>query len=402
MQTATTRPPLRNDRPATTTSRTPRRSQKGPIFWVILGLVGVFILFAGIKALQIMTLIKSSKAAAPPPTTVISAVVKQADWQPTLDAIGSISPVQGATISAELAGRVSEIDFESGAKVQKGEPLLKLDVAAEEAQLRSAQADEALMKSELDRSTNLAKGNVISKSEFDTAKSKYDAAAAAVENMQATIDKKAIRAPFTGVAGIRYVNPGQMVAVGDKLVSLQTLDRVFVDFSLPQNDLAKVKVGLEVTITTDAIPGRLFKGTVNAINPSVDTATRSVQVQASLDNEDHALRPGMFAKASVQLPQKITTLYIPATAVSYAPFGDSVYVIEKKKDETTKKEGLVLRQQFIRLGEARGDFVAVTEGLQKDQEIVGAGAFKLRNGMDVVVDNKLAPKPQLAPKPANT
>lgn len=400
MQTATTKPPERPLR--STVSRAPRRSQKGPIFWVILALVLIFLSFAGLKALQIVTMIHAGKAMAPPLTTVTSAVVKQADWQPTVSAVGSVSPVQGATISAELAGRVSEIDFESGANVKQGEPLLKLDVAAEEAQFRSAQADAALAKSEFDRAQNLSKGNVISKSEFDTAQAKYDAAKAAVENMQATINKKEIRAPFAGVAGIRYVNPGQMVAVGDKLVSLQTLDQVFVDFSLPQNDLAKVSVGLEVHITTDAIPGREFKGTLSAINSSVDAATRSVQVQASLENKDHALRPGMFAKVEVLLPQRNSTLFIPATAVAYAPFGDSIYVIERKQDKETKKEGLVLRQQFIRLGESRGDFVAVTEGLKQGQEIVGTGAFKLRNGMGVVIDNKLAPKPQLAPKPDNT
>ncbi|MBA3833875.1 MAG: efflux RND transporter periplasmic adaptor subunit [Chthoniobacterales bacterium] len=400
MQTVTAKTSERATR--SSVSPAPRRSQKGPIFWVILGLVLIFLAFAGLKALQIITMITAGKAMVPPPTTVTSATVKQADWQPTISAIGSISPVQGATISAELAGRVSEIDFESGAKVKQGEPLLKLDTAAEVAQLRSAQADAELMKSELDRSSNLAKGNVISKSEFDTARSKYDAAKAAVDNMQATINKKEIRAPFAGVAGIRYVNPGQMVAVGDKLVSLQTLDQVFVDFSLPQNDLPKVSVGLEVKVTTDALPGREFKGSLSAINPAIDAATRSVQVQASLENKDHALRPGMFAKVEVLLPQKISTLYIPATAVAYAPFGDSIYVIEKKQDKETKKEGLVLRQQFIRLGETRGDFVAVTEGLKKGQEIVSTGAFKLRNGMGVVVDNKLAPKPQLAPTPDNT
>lgn len=400
MQTVTARAPVRSER--TTTAARPRRSQKGPIFWVILGLVGIFLLLAGIKALQIVTMIKAGKATVPPPTTVTSAIVKQADWQPTVAAVGSVSPVQGATISAELAGRVSEIDFESGAKVEKGQPLLKLDVAAEEAQLRSAKADLELMKSELDRAQNLSKDNVISKAELDTARAKFDASKAAVDNMQATIDKKAIRAPFAGVAGIRYVNPGQMVAVGDKLVSLQTLDNVFVDFSLPQNNLSKVAVGLEVNVTTDAVPGRKFKGTLTAINSSVDPATRSVQVQATLENKDHALRPGMFAKVEVLLPQKISTLFIPATAVSYAPFGDSVYVIEKKQNKETKKDELVLRQQFIRLGESRGDFVAVTEGLKKGQEVVGTGAFKLRNGLNVVVDNKLAPKPQLAPTPGNT
>lgn len=400
MQTATAKPPARSERSATSAPK--RRSQKGPIFWVILGLVVIFLGFAGLKALQIFTMVKAGKAMVPPPTTVTSAVVKKGDWQPTLSAVGSVSPVQGATLSAELAGRVSEIDFESGAKVEKGQPLLKLDVAAEEAQLRSAQADAALAKSELDRAERLATGNVISKSEFDTAQAKFNAAQAAVDNMQATIAKKEIRAPFAGVAGIRYVNPGQMVAVGDKLLSLQTLDNVFVDFSLPQNDLAKVSDGLKVKVTTDAIPGREFKGTLSAINSSVDPATRSVQVQATFENKDHALRPGMFAKVEVLLPQKNPTLYIPATAVAYAPYGDSVYAIEKKTDKETKKEELVLRQQFIRLGESRGDFVAVSDGLKEGQTIVGTGAFKLRNGINVVIDNKLAPKPQLDPTPPNT
>ena len=175
-----------------------------------------------------------------------------------------------------------------------------------------------------------------------------------------------------------------------------------MEFSQTQNGIAEVEVGLEETVTKDAIPGRLFKGTVNAINPSIDTATRSVQVQASLDNEDHALRPGMFAKASVQLPQKITTLYIPATAVSYAPFGDSVYVIEKKKDEKTGKESEAIRQQFVRVGEARGDFVSITEGLKPGETIVSTGVFKLRNGMPVTINNDLAPKPQLNPKPVDS
>ncbi len=400
MQTVTARAPVRSER--TTTSAQPRRSQKGPIFWVILGLVLIFLLFAGIKVLQFMTMGKAFANMVPPPTTLTSAVVKEADWQPPLRAVGSISPVQGATISAELAGRVNEINFDSGAQVEKGQLLLKLDVASEEAQLRSTKADAALAKAELDRSTNLSKGSVISKSEFDTAQAKFDAAQAAVDNMQAIIDKKAIRAPFAGVAGIRYVNPGQMVAVGDKLVTLQTLDQVFVDFSLPQDEMSKIAVGQKVNVTTDAIPGREFNGTLTAINSAVDTATRSVQLQASLENKDHSLRAGMFARVQLLLPQKNPTLFIPATAVAYAPFGDSVYVIEKKKNEKTKKDELILRQQFIRLGETRGDFVAVTEGIKKGQEIVSTGAFKLRNGMDVAVDNTLAPKAQLAPKPDDT
>jgi membrane fusion protein (multidrug efflux system) len=243
---------------------------------------------------------------------------------------------------------------------------------------------------------------VISKAEFDAAESKYAQKKAMVDNMQAVIDKKEIHAPFDGVAGIRSVNPGQMVAAGDPLVSLQTLDHVFVDFSLPQNDLGKISNDLPVRVTTDAVPGREFSGTLSAINPAIDQATRNVKLQATLDNGGHALRAGMFAKVRLLLPEKNSILYIPATAVAYAPYGDSVYVIEKKHDEKTKQDELVLRQQFVRLGETRGDFVAVREGLKAGQEIVGTGAFKLRNGMNVVIDNKLAPKAELSPNPDDT
>jgi membrane fusion protein (multidrug efflux system) len=220
--------------------------------------------------------------------------------------------------------------------------------------------------------------------------------------MQSAIDKKKIHAPFDGIAGIRAVNPGQMVKVGDPLVSLQGLDRVFVDFSLPQQQLADVKADLPVKITTDAIPDREFEGKLTAVNSSIDPTTRNVSLQATLENQDHALRAGMFARVKVLLPQKNPTLFIPSTAVSYAPYGNSVFVIEKKTDDKTMKENLILRQQFIRTGETRGDFVAVTDGLKADEKIVSTGVFKLRNGMDVVIDNKLAPKAELAPKPTDS
>ena len=240
MQTATPRLPTTSAPPAR------KRSLVRPIILVIAGLVLIFLVLAGIKALQFYTMISAGKKMVPPPTTVTSAVVKQADWQPTLSAIGSISPVQGATISAEIPGMVSAIDFESGQPVKKGDLLLKLDASAEIAQLHSAQADAELAKSDLDRAHDLASRKVISKAELDAAESKYTQKKAMVDNMQAIIDKKEIHAPFDGVAGIRSVNPGQMVAAGDPLVSLQTLDHVFVDFSFPQKDLGKISNDLPV------------------------------------------------------------------------------------------------------------------------------------------------------------
>lgn len=381
----------------------PRSRRKKRYVWkVVLALIALFLVIAGIKVWQFAAMISAGKKMVPPPTTVTSAEAKMADWQPMLTAIGSVSPVQGAMISAELAGTVTEINFQSGAVVKKGDVLLKMDVSPELAQLRSAQADEELAKNDLDRARDLAARKVISTAEFDAAQSKYAQKKATAENIQSTIDKKQIRAPFDGTAGIRAVNPGQMVKMGDPLVSLQTMGQVYFDFALPQQQLADVKQDLAVKVTTDALPGREFEGKLSAINSSIDPATRNVTLQATLDNPDNALRAGMFGRIKVLLPKNNPTLFVPATAVSYAPFGNSVFVIEKKKDDKTGDESLVLRQQFIRTGETRGDFVAVTEGLKAGEQIVSTGVFKLRNGMNVVVDNKLAPKAELAPKPTDS
>lgn len=380
----------------------PRKRTRRAVFKVVAGLIGVFLLIAGIKGFQFGAMIKSGKAMVPPPTTVTSAKVQKADWVPTLTAVGSISPVQGATIGAELAGMVANVGFQSGRPVKTGDMLIEIDASAEQARMRSAQADAELARADFERARDLAEGKVISKAEMDSAAAKFSQKKAEVDNMQSVIDKKVIRAPFDGIAGIREVNVGQMVPVGQKLVTLQALDQVFVDFSLPQQRLGEVQVGLPVKVVTDAIKGREFEGQLTAVNSAVDAATRSVSLQATLDNGDHALRAGMFARVSVILPEQKPTLFIPATAVSYAPFGNSVYIIEQKRDEKTGKDALLLRQQFIRTGETRGDFVAVTEGLKEGEEVVSAGVFKLRNGMDVAIDNKLAPKAEISPTPADS
>lgn len=377
----------------------PKRPRRA-ILWVVLGLIVIFVLIGGTKVLQIVKLVTTRQVL--PPTTVTSAKVEQGDWEPILTAVGSISPVQGAMISAELAGTVSAVSFQNGAAVQKGDVLLKLDASAEQAQMRSAEADAALAKNDLDRALDLSARKVISKAEFDAAQSKFAQKRAAVDNMRSLIDKKEIHAPFSGTAGIRSVNTGQMVKVGDPLVSLQTLDQVYVDFSMPQQQLADLTAGLPVKVTTDAVSGREFEGKLTAVNPSIDPVTRNVSLQATLDNSDHALRAGMFARVRVLLPQKNPTLYVPATAVAYAPYGNSVYLIEKKHDDKTKQDALLLRQQFVRTGETRGDFVAVTEGLKSGEQIVSTGVFKLRNGLTVVIDNTLAPKPEIAPRPADS
>ena len=370
---------------------------------VLLGITGVlllFVLLAAIKAMQIRKMM--SMPMVMPPTTVSSVQVKEENWPPMFSSVGTISAVQGATVSAELAGTVAEIKFENGAVAKKGDVLVRLDASSEEAQLKSAEADLELARSDLARARDLAGRNVVSKAELDSAESKFKQKEGVVNNMRSMITKKEVLAPFDGQLGIRQVNVGQMVTAGQQVVSLQALDPLYVDFALPQQALPKLSPGLEVRVQTDVVAGREFPGKLTALNSSVDPVTRNVTLQATIDNKDQALRPGMFAKIYVVLPDKQKTVVVPGTAVSYAPYGDSVYVIEKKKDEKTGKESLMLRQAFVRVGEARGDFVSITQGLEPNQTVVAAGVFKLRNGMPVVINNDLAPKPQLNPKPADT
>src|SRR5438132_10811305 len=377
----------------------PRR--RGRAVGIALGLLAAILVFAfGIKFLQIRKMMSTPMVM--PPTIVSSVTVKEEDWAPTLSAVGSISAVQGAVVSAELSGVVSQIAFENGGAAKKGDLLVQLDASAEEALLRSAEAEAELARQDLERTRGLASQKVLSKAEVDAAESKFNRLNAVADQMRSNIRKKAIVAPFDGQLGIRQVNIGQMINSGQPVVPLQSLDPVFADFALPQQYFSKLSQGLEIRVTTDAMPGRVFNGKLTAVNSMVDVATRNVLVQATLANPDHALRPGMFAKVEVVLPEKERALVIPGSAISYAPFGDSVFVIEKQKDPKTGKESQVLRQQFVRIGEARGDFVSVTQGLKAGQTVVGTGVFKLRNGMAVTVNNDLAPKPELNPKPADT
>lgn len=363
-------------------------------------LVAIVVFVFGIKVLQIGKMMSTPMVM--PATTVSSAVAKEEDWAPTLSAIGSVSAVQGAVVSTELGGVVAEIDFQNGGVAKKGDLLMRLDSSAEEAQLHTAQADLELAKANLERERSLAERKVVSKQEFDAAQSTFGQKQGAVDNMRSFITKKEVRAPFDGQLGIRQVNVGQSIDARQPVVQLTALDLVYVDFALPQQNLPKLATGFETHVHTDALPGRDFKGKITAINSMVDTVTRNVGVQATLENPDHALKPGMFVKIDVLLPDKSKTLVVPGSAVSYAPYGNSVFVIEKKKDSKSGKESQSLRQAFVRIGEARGDFVSITEGLKAGDVVVSTGVFKLRNGMPVVINNELAPKPQLNPKPIDS
>jgi membrane fusion protein (multidrug efflux system) len=371
------------------------------IIFIILALLLVVGIIAGIKYLQIRTMIKHSAGFTPPPETVSSAVVQRQDWETVIKAVGSLEAVQGVMVASELSGKVTEIAFEPGDMVREGDLLVQLDVRAEQAQLRQAEAAAALAKINLDRLALLLKQGSIAKSEYDTAEATYKEGIAQTDIYRATIAKKTIRTPFGGRLGIRLVNLGQILSEGAPIVTLQSLDPIFVNFLLPQQQFPRIKDGYEVRLTGDALRGRVMTGAITTINPEIDNATRNFRLQATVNNAGDLLRPGMYVQVEVVLPVKTSVLIIPATAVLYAPYSDSVFVIEEHKDEKTGKSGLVLRQQFVRLGDKRGDFVVVNSGLTEGETVASTGVFKLRNGQAVVVNNSLNPEFKLEPRPAN-
>jgi len=374
----------------------------------IAGLVGCLLLIAGpltflkLRQFKAMGDAGAAMAAMMPPTTVTATPAASGIWGDSLSAPGSLEAVQGVTVAAETPGKVVKIAFEPGSAVQAGDLLLQLDTTTEEAQLQAAEATAALARANLDRAKELWERNAISKSEFDAAEAQAKQGLAQADGIRTVIAKKTIRAPFAGRLGLRLVNLGQILREGDNITSLQTLDPIYVNFSLPQQQLAQLARGTAVRITSDAAPGQVFAGQINAVSPEVDVATRNIRVQATIANAAETLRPGMYATVEVVLPTQASVLTIPVTSVLYAPYGDSVFVIDEQKDEKTGKTARVLRQQFIRIGGARGDFINVVDGLKPGEMVVTSGVFKLRAGTPVVVDNTLAPNAQLEPKPKNT
>jgi membrane fusion protein (multidrug efflux system) len=371
---------------------------KKSLILTIISLVVLVAFLVAVKGLQIGAMTGQAKNFVPPPETVTSAVVKAESWGIHLTSVGTLNAVQGVTVSAELPGKVVEIYFEGGRSVKKGDILLRQDTSSEEAQLAAILAQVNLNRTNLERANQLLAKDYISRADRDSAVAAAEQAQAQAENLRATIAKKAIRAPFSGHLGIRQVNLGQILREGDPIVALQSLDPIYADFTLPQQHLSSVRPGLTVRVTTDALRGEAPQGRITAINPLVDAETRQVKVQATVPNAAEKLRPGMFVNVAVGLAERQKVLVIPATAILYAPYGDSVFRIEDAPDKKEK----VLRQQFVRLGLKRGDFVAVTSGVQEGQTVVSTGVFKLRNGQPVLVDNRLAPKFQKAPKPGNT
>ena len=375
-------------------------SMKKRIIITLAGLAVAIGILGGIKGLQIDRMIAYGKQMVPPSEAVTTAVASLQTWESLLPAVGSLAAVQGVTVTAELTGKVVQIAFTPGSRVKAGDLLVKQDTSSEEAQLRSAEAAAALAKLSVDRLSKLLAGRTIAQSQYDTAEAGYKQAIAQADTIRASIAKKTIRAPFAGRLGIRLVNLGQVLNEGEAIVSLQSLDPIFVNFSLPQQQLSSIKAGLAIRVTTDALPGEIIHGQITAINPQVDAATRNIRVQATVANADERLRPGMYVSVAVVLPGREKVLAIPATAVLYAPYSDSVFIVEDPPEPNPDRPVKVVRQQFAQLGEKHGDFVAVRSGLKEGDTVVSTGVFKLRNGQTVTVDNTLSPEFKLTPKPA--
>lgn len=367
----------------------------------ILGLIVIAGAIAGVKALQIRRMIDQGGKFAPPPETISTAVVQKQAWESALTAVATLEAVQGVTVAAEQAGKVVHIAFTPGAFVRQGELLAQLDSTAEEAQLRAVQTSRALAQTNLRRLADLSSQGLIAQADYDTAEANFKQTTAQTDNLRAIIAKKNIHAPFSGRLGLRLINLGQMLREGEAIVSLQVLDPIFVNFMLPQQELGRVKTGLAVRLSGDGLAGQPLAGEITTIDPKVDEVSRNLRVQATVANSDERLRPGMFVSVAVVLPEKAEVFTIPGTAVLYAPYSDSVFVVEDKKDDKSGKSGQVLRQQFVRLGEKRGDFAAVVSGLHEGETVASTGVFKLRNGQAVVVDNTHAPAFELHPRPEN-
>ena len=354
-----------------------------------------------VKFKQIQTAIAQGAAYQPPPEAVTTIVAEQENWPATLSAIGTVAAVRGVTVSADLPGTVDKIAFDSGQAVREGDVLALMDTRQERAQLAAAEAQRDLARVNFERLQGLLNERVISRAEFDRATAEQRQADGRLGEIRAAIDRKTIRAPFSGVLGLRQVNLGQYLSGGDALVTLQSLNPIYVNFGVPQQAAGQMRAGRTVRISVGEQPSVEFTGRVTALDSIVDEATRNVQVQATLANPKGVLRPGMFVQAEVAVGTSSTLVALPASAVSYAPFGDSVFVVTDIKSEKGQSYRGV-RQQFVKLGATRGDQIAIVSGVKPGDEVVTSGVFKLRNGAAVVVNNKVRPGNNPKPKPENS
>lgn len=339
----------------------------------------------------------------PPPDAVTTTIAREDRWPSSLAAIGTVVAVHGVSVSADLPGVVDRITFESGRPVSQGAVLAELDTRQERAQLAAAEAQLELARVNLERARGLRDGGVLSQADYDRALAEHTQGTARVGEIRATIARKTIRAPFSGILGIRRANLGQYLAAGEKIVSLESIDPIHVNFSVPQQEVNRLRKGGAVEVRSQDASGQETRSVarVSAIDSVVDVATRNVEIQATLPNPDGRLRPGMFVEVEADLGTSTPVIALPGSAISFAPYGDSVFVVAQLKGpDGTPYRGV--QQQFVKLGPSRGDQVAVLSGLEAGQEVVTSGVFKLRPGAAVEVDNRIKPGNDPAPKPQDS
>ena len=356
---------------------------------------------AFIKFRQFQAMAAQFAAMQPPPEAVTTIVAQREEWPATISSIGTVAAVQGVTVSADLPGIVDRIAFDSGKPVKEGDVLVQLDTRQEQAQLAAAEAQLELSRLTFQRMQGLVEQDAVSRAEYDTAAAAFKQAEARIREIHATIARKTIRAPFGGVLGIRAVNLGQYLTGGDAVVPLQSLDPIYVNFGVPQQDASRMQRGRAVRITASDLGSVEFGGRISALDAVVDEATRNVRVQATLANPGGRLRPGMFVQAQVVLGANQPVIALPGSAISYAPYGDSVFVVgDMKTPQGQTYRGV--RQQVVKLGGARGDQIAVVSGVQPGEVVVTSGVFKLRNGAAVQINNKVQPSNSKKPKPEDS
>jgi membrane fusion protein, multidrug efflux system len=354
-----------------------------------------------VKFRQVKAIMAVYAAFQPPPEAVTTIVAAADKWPDTLTAIGTVAAARGVTVSADLPGIVDRIGFESGQAVHGGDILAELDTRQERAQLTAAEAQRDLARANFERMEGLLAQRVISKAEYDQATADQRQADARVGEIRAAIDRKTIRAPFTGILGIRQVNLGQYLSAGNALVNLQALDPIYVNFGVPQQNAGRVVVGHGVRISIDDGSRAQFTGRVSAIDSVVDQGTRNVQVQTTLANPGGKLRPGMFVQTELSLGSGQSVVTLPQSSINYAPYGDSVFVVTDLKDAKGQTYRGV-RQQIVKLGATRGDQVAIVSGVNPGDEVVTSGVFKLRNGAAVLINNNVKPGNNPKPRPENS
>jgi len=368
----------------------------------MLIMLGCVLVLVAILAVGFILHIRGLMASAPKPfpQTVSTAKVVAVEWQPQLSSVGTVMPFRGVDVTSEIAGLVREIKFKSGQTVRQNEILFVLNADSDIAQLHSLEANAELAATVLKRDKAQLAVEGVSQATVDADEADLKSKRALVAQQAALVDKKIIRAPFPGRLGITAINRGQYVNPGDKLVTLQTIDPIYVNFSVPQKQIASLKTNQNLTISSDAFPGVNFAGKVNAVNPLIDSGTRNVLVQAKLANEKMQLLPGMFANVSLDVGEKGKFIILPQAAITYNPYGSTVFVVKPgdKKDEKGNAT-LTVEQVFVETGMTRGDQVVITKGLTVGQEVVTSGQIKLKNGTNIVVDNSVVPANDPNPHP---